>query len=212
MNKIYKALCVSMFFTTGMISAEDVPPPVYECTAVEVASYISGTTFHYDLPTNVPTESEYRKDFLEEKAKEGDAECLSILDKLPDDEDFAKLMEKLEKLKNTDFSSIASALLKAITDEFNAITAGVMEELQKGICERMDSGYLTKMVTEAVTKKTGFNIGDIDASTKLLIQGELYEMYGADSKYFFDQDSITPDMKSKTSTKLRTLDDNFWGG
>jgi predicted HAD superfamily phosphohydrolase len=212
MKKSYKVLFASMFFVTGMVNADDVPPPVYECTAIEVASYISGTTPHYGLPTNVPTESEYRKDFLEEKAKEGDAECLSILDKIPDDIDFTKLMEKLEKLKSTDFSSIIASLLKEITDKFDEITAGVMEELQKGICERMDSAYLTKMVTDAVTKKTGFDLGNIDASTKLLIQGELYDMYGADSKYFFDQDAITPDMKSRTSTKLRTLDDSFWGG
>jgi hypothetical protein len=195
-------------------TAESTAPPIYECTPAETASFIKASTFNLSTPSIVPTAEDLKTSYKELKIEEGDDNCLALLaGEISFDDSWKDLMDGLDAISGQ-YMSMSSAVLLAIDTAFKEVKAKVMEELNKGLCERLSEADLANMVNEIATERmseaTGVNMDDIRGSLDGLLEDKVLEMYGEDSKYFYDPDAISADQEKDAAKKIRTISDDFW--
>jgi hypothetical protein len=89
-----------------------------------------------------------------------------------------------------------------------------MEELNKGICDRIDPSAITAIAEEIAARKIqekfNLNIDDLKGSFESLSQDKLYEMYGPNAKYFYNPEIYEDDEKRAVDDELRKVSSDFW--
>jgi hypothetical protein len=211
--KNFKKNTTTIFFASLLtMSVAQAAEPIYECTPSETSQYIKAVTFNLHQPSSIPDVDQARAAYLEKVAESGDADCLGMLMGKLDDE-WKTVVEAIDSIPGT-FTSLSGAIYEAIMSAYDQIEAKVMEELNKGMCERLDAGAVAAIASEIAGNKlaemTGIDINDIRSSAEGLMKDEMNTMFGEDSKYFYDAEKFSEDKLNGAKSKARAVSDDFW--
>lgn len=220
---------LGILISTSALSAQE---KKYDCTPEEVLGYIKNNTVNLNMPSGVTKPKQFTEALIQTKQEEaaagggdgGEEECFNIWSGDIDlNEEWKELMEKLENLDfSFDFSIFGgldlNALLSKIGEEFDKAMDGIMEELNKGVCERMaeiDWSSIGDAAGDYFTTKID-KYYDIDLSSDDWWSDEMKEALNGEMKdlgnYVFDPEELKEDIDSETKRKIKKLDDDFWEG
>lgn len=206
----------------------------YDCDAYEVKGYILQNTVNLSMPTSITKPKQFTEALIQSRTQETenkggadgaageDEQCFNIWTGDVDlNEEWLELMEKLEEIDfDFDFSIFGgfdlNAVLSQIGEQFDKAMDKVMEELDKGMCERLgeiDFSGFGKAVGEYTVDKLGEKYRvDLTSSAwyneaiKKTLNSEMEDL----GTYVFDPDELKEDINSDTKKKIRKVEDDFW--
>lgn len=220
-NKKILAFLISLSFPmiSNATTQNTIPKdPVYECTTEETSSYIKVSNANLYTPSMIPTVEELNNEFLKEQAKKEDSNCLALFSGDFDlGDEWDKLIDKLSSI-DVGFTSLNGAFLKAIEEAYNKVKDKVMEEINKGICSRIDPEKIkdiaSDLVNDKIKDRTGIDITDLsgfaEGLAKDALDEKLHDMVGSDKKYFYNPNEIGEDVKADAKDKLSSDIEDFW--
>ena len=201
----------------------------YDCTASETAAYIKVNTASLQMPTGVSKPKDFTAALISAKEKENEGKsdeekeesCMNIWSgDLDLNDEWEKIKEKMDNL-SFDFSfsgegGIMDKIRKAIKDEYDGMMEKIMEEYNKGICERFNEIDWKSVGDKSneyfggkMKSKYGFNPNDErwwETPLKKEMNGEMDNL----GDYVFDPDELEEDINSETRKKIKEKDDDFW--
>ena len=202
----------------------------YDCDAYEVRGYILQNTVNLSMPTSITKPKQFTEALIESRrqaAENGEGsgdeeECCNIwTGEIDLSEEWAELLKKLKEIDfDFDFSIFdgfdINKVLNKIGEEFDRAMEKVMEELDKGMCERLGGLNLEDLGKAAGDYAIG-KLGDkyrIDLTSdtwyneamKRTLNSEMEDL----GTYVFDSDELKEDINSDTKRKIRKIEDDFW--
>lgn len=199
----------------------------YDCTNEELASYIEQASAPLNMTTGISKPKDFTEALIQTRAEENAAsgkedECFNIWSGDIDlNEEWKKLMDALDKI-NFDFSFSGfggfdfSSILNNIGKLYDKAMEQIMEELNKGFCERVSAVDWSKIGGEAkdyfvgkIDKKYGFDLDD-DSWWSDAMRKEMKGEFGDIGEYIFDPDELSEDINSETRNKIKKIDKDFW--
>lgn len=219
-----KILFISMFL---LASTPTFASKKYDCSNEELASYIEQASAPLNMTTGISKPKDFTEALIQTRAEENAAsgkkdECFNIWSGDIDlDEEWKKLMEAFDKI-NFDFSFSGfggfdfSSILNKIGKLYDKAMEDIMEELNKGFCERVSEVDWKKIGGEAkdyfvgkIDKKYGYDLDD-DSWWSEAMKKEMKGEFGDIGEYVFDPDELSEDLDSETKRKLKKVDKDFW--
>lgn len=196
----------------------------YDCDAYEVKGYILQNTVNLSLPTSITKPKQFTEALIETKQEEGETEdeCFNIWTGSVDiGAEWKELLEKLNSIDfDFDFSIFGgfdlNSVLNKIGEKFDEAMESVMEELDKGICERLGELNIESIADEIGDYAIG-KLGDkyridltsdswYDEAMRRTLNSEMDDL----GNYVFDSYELKEDIKSETERKIRNVEYEFW--
>lgn len=196
----------------------------YDCDAYEVKGYILQNTVNLSMPTSITKPRQFTEALIQTKQEAGEeeGECFNIWSGFTHlSEDWKELVDKLKEIDfSFDFSIFGgfdlNALLNELGEQFDSAMESVMEELDKGICERLGDlglenlgdeigGYAVGKLSEKyridLTSDTWYN-----EAMRRSLNSEMRDL----GNYVFDSEELREDINFETRRKVRQIEDDFW--
>jgi hypothetical protein len=200
----------------------------YDCEPEELMGYIKLNTVNLSMPSSITKPEEFTEALIEtrkaEAAESGEdpEQCFNIWSGDIDlNEEWKELVDKLKDIDfDFDFSIFGGidmdTILNKIGDKFDEAMDSVMEELDKGMCERLNevdwsaagdtaSAYLTEKLDDKYNVDLASDDWWSDGLQDVL-NNEMDDL----GDYVFDSDELVEDIDSETKNKIRKVEDDFW--
>lgn len=167
-NKIISILLIFIISTFPLhsIAEEIITQNPYECDSEELQAYIQNKMESLEKGTTAAVKwSVFKTAYTQKKMAEGDDDCAPFWE---ESQDLKGLLDGLQDAIDAigDFlsnpGSFFQALLNAAADRLKAMVDALIEELTKGICERLSEDYLIGKAKDKLEDKikdeTGLNL------------------------------------------------------
>lgn len=153
-------------FPLHSIAEEAIVNNPYECSSDELQAYIQNKMESLEKGTTAAVKwSVFKNAYTQKKMEEGDDECAPFWE---ESQDLQGLLDGLQDAIDSigDFlsnpGSFFQAILNAASDRLQAMVDALIDELTKGICERLSEDYLIGKAKENLEDKikedTGLNL------------------------------------------------------
>ena len=220
-------LTLGVLLSTTSLSANVGYDKKFDCDPYEVKAYITQNTVNLSMPTSITKPTEFTEALIETKQEESaqsgeEEECLTIwTGEINFDEEWKELLEKLKDIDfDFDFSLFGgfdfNTILNKIGEKFDEAMDSVMEELDKGICERLGDLGISNLADSTVDYMN-LKIDEhynIDLASDSWFEDGLRRELNTEMRdlgtYVFDSDELKRDIEQETRRKVREVDDDFW--
>ncbi len=221
MKRSILTLIISSTLTFNVLAEEE----KYDCNAMQVAQYIKENTISLSMPSSVSNPEDATQAIIDARQKsaekkgggEGDEEedCFTLWgDGNLDPIDWSKFT--LPDFDFSKFTSLVDAVMESISNEMDRVMERIEEELNKGICERLEAVDWEGLGDDSaeyfegkIDDKYGVDFGDKnwwEDPSEDLLNGEMKDL----GTYVFDPEELKEDVNSETKRKIKKKDKEFW--